>query len=137
MRTINVSTSTYAALWSQRRPGEESEEAILRRLLQVSDDQPPEDFEGEITSGMPRGFVDQRNRVVFAEGTEIFRTYKGTEYRAVARGGRWLLLNTKRSYSSLHKLSSAVVEGNENSWLNWKTDLGGQVVLIDRIRNPT
>jgi len=38
----------------------------------------------------------------------------------MAMGGKWLLLNDKKLYPSLHKLSWAVVNGHENSWYNWK-----------------
>lgn len=34
MRSISVSTDTFARIWQLRAPGEESEEAILRRVLQ-------------------------------------------------------------------------------------------------------
>ena len=33
MKTISISTATYAALWSARRDGEENEDQILSRLL--------------------------------------------------------------------------------------------------------
>jgi hypothetical protein len=34
-RDIQVSTDVYAALWAARKPGEDSEDAILRRVLAV------------------------------------------------------------------------------------------------------
>lgn len=33
MKTISVSTATFAAIWAARKEGEESEDAILSRLL--------------------------------------------------------------------------------------------------------
>lgn len=33
MKTIAISTATYAALWAARRDGEETEDQILSRLL--------------------------------------------------------------------------------------------------------
>ncbi len=33
MKTISVSTATFAALWAARKEGEETEDAILTRLL--------------------------------------------------------------------------------------------------------
>lgn len=38
MRSVQVSTDVYAAIWSKRQASEDSEDAILRRLLQI---QPP------------------------------------------------------------------------------------------------
>ena len=35
MRTIDVSTDVFSAIWSNRLPGEETEDAILGRLLSV------------------------------------------------------------------------------------------------------
>jgi hypothetical protein len=37
-RDIQVSTDVYAALWAARRPGEDNEDAILRRVLAVPAD---------------------------------------------------------------------------------------------------
>ena len=36
MKTIAISTATYAALWAARRDGEETEDQILSRLLEAS-----------------------------------------------------------------------------------------------------
>jgi hypothetical protein len=35
-REVEVSTDLYAAIWAARQPGEHTEDAILRRLLEVS-----------------------------------------------------------------------------------------------------
>lgn len=35
MRTIQVSTDTFAAIWADRRAGENSEDTILRRKFNV------------------------------------------------------------------------------------------------------
>ena len=34
-RTITISTAVFAAIWGRRRDGEENEDAILARLLEV------------------------------------------------------------------------------------------------------
>ena len=36
MKTIAISTATYAALWAERRDGEETEDQIISRLLGAS-----------------------------------------------------------------------------------------------------
>lgn len=128
MKTIGVSTAVFAAIWARREPGEETEDAILRRILAVDPVSEPARFGAQ-------GFVDERNGVEFPEGFQIFRTYKGKEYRAEATRGRWFLHNNHAAYSSLHKLSSAVVSGNENSWQNWKyLTHDGTEAFIDRLR---
>src|SRR5688572_15277005 len=38
-RPINISTDVYAAIWSDRKPGEDSEEQILRRKFGVAETQ--------------------------------------------------------------------------------------------------
>lgn len=129
MKTIGVSTAVFAAIWSIRQEGEETEDAILRRILKVD----PSKAEAYQTAVL--GFRDERSGVDFPEGFEIFRTYKGREFRAKATHGRWLLINDSSTHSSLHKLSSAVVSGNENSWQNWKYRRhDGTDGLIDRLR---
>lgn len=128
MKTIGVSTGVFAAIWAQRKTGEETEDAILRRILKVDPANEPAQFGAQ-------GFKDERNGVEFPEGFEIFRTYKGKEYRAEATRGRWFLRNNHTAYLSLHKLSSAVVSGNENSWQNWKyLTHDGTEAFIDRMR---
>lgn len=129
MKMITVSTEVYAAIWGRYREGLETEDAILRDILQLKKST-TKDFQQQT-----RGFVDERNGVNFPEGFVIFRTYKGKEVRARASSGRWILESTKAAYSSLHKLSSAVVSGNENSWQNWKYKLpNGDEAFIDKLR---
>jgi hypothetical protein len=130
MRTIGVSTVVYAAIWALRQEGEETEDAILRRILKadpLGKEKPPQFAQD--------GFKDERSKTHFPEGFEIFRSYKGKEVRARATRGRWLLLKDSSTHSSLHKLSSAVVAGNENAWQNWKyLRHDGTEALIARLR---
>ncbi len=79
MRSIPISTPVFAAIWAQRREGEESEDEILRRLLRCSDSgensadsSPPSVPTGDPSSGV----FDARNNVQFPQGFEIFRNYK-------------------------------------------------------------
>src|SRR5947209_2304097 len=100
MRTINVSTDVYAAIWAARAPGEETEDAILQRILNVRLAK---------TNGSSKhesvGFSDPRFDLTLADGFEIFRNYKHTDFRARATGGKWLLLNDGKLYPSLNQLS--------------------------------
>jgi len=137
MRTITVSTEVFAEIWRRHKKGDQSEDDILRRELDVPP--PPKSKAGE--AGLPssppqlRGYDDVRAGVKFPEGFPIFRIYKGQEIQAVATGGQWLMTRTGTRYASLHKLSMAVVKGQENSWRNWKyRETDGTERLIDALR---
>lgn len=115
MRQIPISTDVYAALWAARQPGEDDEEAILRRILKIK---PPEgrgvpESEGGI------GFRDPRFGIELPKGFEVFRIYKGIEYRAKAEGGQWVLQHNGRTYPSFNQLSRAIGTKVENAWNNW------------------
>jgi hypothetical protein len=116
MRTISISTETFAAIWKAQEPGEASEETILRRLLGVptSTQSPPERDLKVVT-----GFVDPRYNVVLPVNFEIFRSYHGKEYRAQAIQGFWYLNSTGIGYGSVNELSAAIGITNENAWANW------------------
>jgi hypothetical protein len=102
MRSINVSTEVFAAIWAARQPGEETEDDILRRVL---DTKTPILKPKRVTIVDRSGFHDRRYDVHFSEGFEIFRTYLGKDYRARATNGTWLLLDDGRRYGSLNELS--------------------------------
>jgi hypothetical protein len=117
-RQIAVSTDTYAAIWGDRKPGEESEDAILRRKFGVSLQPPPKVSNGYSPSGKI-GFRDPRFGIELPEGFEVFRVYLGTEYRAKAINGQWMLQSTGKSYPSFNQLSRAIGAKVENAWNNW------------------
>lgn len=131
MRAINVSTDVYAAIWAARDSGEESEDAILRKILGVQVSEPSSQRSvGAI------GFADARFDIVLPEGFEIFRTYKGNDYRARASAGKWVLLNDGKPYPSLNQLSRATSGNIENAWRNWYfMARDGKRYLIERLRN--
>ncbi len=129
-RSIPISTDVYAAIWRAQQPGEETEEDILRRVLGVPSKQTPPP-----TSPSRIGFSDPRFNIALPEGFEIFRTYKGTEYRAKAVDGKWLLMSTGDMHPSLNQLSRAVSGNVENAWNNWYyLDKNGKRQLVDKLR---
>lgn len=134
MRSIEVSIDIYAAIWAARLPGEDNEDEILRRLLGVKSQIKDED-----EKNAPRnsgGFKDARFNVEFPEGFVIFRSYKGTQYRATAKNGELILENNQTTYASLNKLSRAVSGNVENAWRNWYfTGRDGQRHLIEGLRS--
>src|SRR5947209_5121635 len=104
MRNIVVSIDVFAALWADRQAGEDSENAILERLLGLPKGPPLHVQMVPLPPGARGGPSDGSiyNRmfdVRFPSGFEIFRTYKGKEYSAVVRDHRWIM--GAQSYPSL------------------------------------
>jgi hypothetical protein len=132
-RQILVSTDTYAAIWAERRPGEDNEDAVLRRVLRVPSISAKVD--NSKTKSDLIGFRDPRFGIELTEGFEIFRMYQGREYRAKAIGGKWRLENTGAEYPSLNQLSRAIGTSVENAWRNWYfTDINGKRQLVQALR---
>jgi hypothetical protein len=121
VRTITVSTGVFARIWAAREAGEETEDAILDRLLpgQVQAEGDNKGRAQELLTGAPEGFLDRRYGVLFPEDHEIFRTYLGRDYRARATGGRWMLAHSGQECGSLNELSRAIGTKGENAWVNW------------------
>lgn len=147
MRPIIVSHDVFAALWSKRRHGEDSENAVLERLLGLPKG-PPMPQPGMLTRPrFPRGGdgINQSDgdngggifnhlfQVRFAEGFEIFRVYKGKEYSARVCKGMWVMEG--QNYRSLFALSMAVSDSNENPWRHWKyRDAKDRINYIGELR---
>lgn len=120
-RPVLVSTEVFAAIWANRRAGEETEEEILRRLLDLPPIGSPSKPATDLDSAASGGVNDARNGVHFVEGFEIFRTYKRREYAAQARGGVWVRSDNGQRYPTLNQLNSSIAAGAENVWNgNWK-----------------
>jgi hypothetical protein len=131
MKQISISTDVFAKIWSLRNDGEESEDDILRRVLSTV-----ATFQTVPSENQIDGFFDKRSAVTFSEGFEIFRTYKGMEYRAVATKGAWKLLNDGSLHKSLNALNQAIVNGSENVWVSWNyVGSDGGTHRIGRLRN--
>jgi hypothetical protein len=132
MKTIEASTDVYAAIWAARQAGEETEDAILRRLLKV----PNSETRVAAPATTTIGFREPRFDVTLPEGFEIFRNYKGTEYRARAINGKWVLVGTGKEFDSLNKLSRATSGNIENAWRNWNfMGKDGKRHKIEGLRN--
>ncbi|MHA6345372.1 hypothetical protein [Roseivivax sp. CAU 1761] len=135
-RTIPVSTDVFAAIWSHRQEGEETEDAILRRILEC---QPAPDTGTQAhtqTNDISEGFIDRRNNVTFPPGFTIFRTYKRKQFSAVAENGLWRRTDTGQTYDTLNRLNASIAAGNENVWNgNWKfQDSDGTIKSIAALR---
>ncbi len=139
MRTIQVSLDVFQAIWTNRHPEEQSEDDILRRLIlkeKAVHPSRPESMNGVIKQPerdmrVEIGFHDPRYGVELPAGFEIFRTYKGREYRAQAVQGFWILGD--KGYGTLNELNGALGVGSENAWKVWfyKDDQGRKRPLSD------
>ena len=118
-RTITVSTDVYAAIWQHRKPGQESENAILRDVLGCLS--PESEVQSSPVEQGHGGVHDARNGVHFPRGFVALRTYKRREYEAIAQDGAWLRKDTGEMYPTLNQLNASIAAGNENIWNgNWK-----------------
>lgn len=132
MRMVEASTDVYAAIWASRLPGEDSEDAILRRVLKVQPALAPT----PAAKASAIGLRDPRFDITLPEGFEIYRTHKGVEYRAQAVGGKWQLVSTGQTFGSLNQLSKATSGNIENAWRNWNfTGKDGKRYKIEGLRN--
>ena len=136
MRSIQVSTDTFAAIWADRRAGENSEDAIIRRKFNV-EAAPPDVQSAPASAHRPSpsvGFYDRCYALTFPEGFEIF-PFKGTDYFAKATSGAWLLMSTGDLYPSLNRLSKAI-GAQEDAWGGWRyRDKAGSVHPISDMRD--
>src|SRR5262249_10451730 len=116
MRNIQVSADVFQAIWSARKPRQDSEDAILRGVFKLPtiEESPDRDM---ITTV---GFHDPRYGVRLDPGFTIFRDYKGKRYTAVAVQGRWLSSHDQKSYGTLNELNKSLdIGGAENAWKAW------------------
>lgn len=135
-RSIGVETDVYAAIWARHQPGDNSENDILRRELGVKSAVSTAASPTATALSAKIGFSDPRFDINLREGLEIFRNYKGKEYRAKAISQQWMRTDTGISYPSLNRLSKSVSGNVENAWRNWYfmgTD--GKRHLIEGLRN--
>jgi hypothetical protein len=133
MRSITISTDVFARIWSLRQPGEDTEDAILGRILGCG----AADITKPISSLLGAGLFDPRSGVQFPEGFEVFRMYLGVEYRARIVGGKWVLGSDGRALQSLNGLSRAIGARTENAWLNWLyLDDRGMRQPVSKLRDP-
>ena len=117
MDRLDLSRDVRARLSELSRRNGETEDRLLRRLLGLAGKDPGSGSATPINAGS--GFEDATYAILFPEGFEISRTYKGRPYAARVVRGRWRLDADGRAYDSLNQLSQAVIDGNENAWMFW------------------
>lgn len=117
MDRLDLSRDVRARLSELSRRNGETEDRLLRRFLGLAGEDPGGGSAAPETGGS--GFEDAAYGILFPEGFEISRTYKGRPYAARVVRGRWRLDADGRAYDSLNQLSQAVIDGNENAWMFW------------------
>ena len=151
-RSISVSIDVFQMIWSLRRPDEQDEDAVLRRVLLscMTASVAPLPAAASDTASLPggsstwpdepaqvAGYRDPRHGLEFSHGFEIFRTYRGSEFRAVAEANGWRLAGSDRWFPSLNQLSRGIVGGPENAWENWSYhDDAGEIRRLTARRDP-
>ncbi|QEE46078.1 hypothetical protein FVA81_16315 [Rhizobium sp. WL3] len=135
MRQIEVSVDVFAAIWAARNDGENSEDEVLRRLLDLPTKVPTPP---QISLQAEDGFKDARFRVELPEGFEIYRVYKGQEIRARATKGKLQLVGSDHFFLSFNQLSRAATGNIENAWKNWYfTGRDGKRHSIEGLRSDS
>jgi len=131
-KQIEVETDVFAGIWARHQQGEQDENAILRRILQI----PAIPAPAKSSSSKTVGITDSRFDIKLPEGFEVFRVYKGVEYRAKAINDGWLLASNGKTYPSINQLSKAVSGNIENAWRNWYfMGSDGKRHLVEKLRN--
>lgn len=132
MRTIQVSPDVFQAIWAARKPGEDDEDAILKRVLLVKAvaPSPPSAKPG-------KSWFDRRFGTEFPHGFEIFRTYLGKNFRARVENGKWRINDKDIRATTINNLSAAIGAKTENGWVNWNyVDSAGVTKKITDLRDP-
>lgn len=140
-RTISISTDVFAAIWARRTDGEETEDAILRRVLGLAGTDQANTIDQTTagqTGAVQVGFSDTRHGVTFPEGFEAIRRYKRVDYRAVATNGSWLRADTGEHFPSLNQLNASFLQSkskSEDVWRVWQfKDSNGSLQPIEKLR---
>lgn len=138
LHRVGVDSDVFAALWRQRQPGEDSENDILRRIYGLNEhaSRPQTELQpSNATMAAPASTppervaprsVSQTGQTIhrdmdtdFPDGLEIFRGFKGQDYRARIVAGGWRLESDGMVYRSLAALNRAIGGGQENVWMAW------------------
>jgi hypothetical protein len=140
MKILSVSNALYGTIWSHATEQDKSEEDILWRLLQIHAQPQPAPVPAKTFFPAEReqvGYIDPRFGVRFPQGFKIFRTYKGSDYKATASNGRWDLEGHLTPFESLAALSAFIGAKTENAWMGWRfIDEAGEAHFVDDLRNP-
>jgi hypothetical protein len=125
---IEVDFDVFKALTAKRLTEEMTYNDVLRQLLRL----------GASKNGST---PHQSNRscvfdgILFPEGTQFRKTYKGQTYTAEIKNGRWIGADGKPRKSPSHAAVS-ITKNNVNGWRFWECKRPGDLEwqLLDELR---
>lgn len=115
MRALSVTTDVFAAIWSDRQPGEETENDILARKFGVKLHAATSKRDIQVSFG----WQDPKYGVQLPVDFEIWKVFKNKKYTARAVQGSWISAHDGNGYPTLNDLSIAIGAGGENAWHGW------------------
>jgi hypothetical protein len=119
MATISVDFDVFKALTNLRATEEETENAVLRKLLKL----PPVAAAGQQVVAPAEGPALVTKGVTFPPGTKLRATFKGAEYTAqVEKGAIWVSGTRHTSPSSA---AYQITKSGVNGWTFWECQLPG------------
>ena len=127
MHRLTVSDEIMDQLHALCLNGGQSEDYVLRHLLGCPPKAAP-DGNGD--------FIDATYGVRFAEGSRIFRTYKGRPYSAQVSNGRWVLdgdAGPAGTYNSLNQLSQGIITATKTPGCSGSA---GRLLVVARTVRP-
>jgi hypothetical protein len=132
---IQVSPDVFQAIWAARKPGQDTEDAILRGIFKLPE--ASKQLERDIDVSI--GFHDPRYGVKLEPGFTIFRDYKGKRYTAKAVQGFWLSSADGQMYGTLNELNKSIgVIGAENAWKAWQySETSGKRRPLSELRDQS
>lgn len=120
LRTIEIDFDVHKIIETARRDFSETPNDVLRRLLELDEDNEPID----VKSFTPNGASWHGKGVTLAHGTELRMHYNGREHVGQISSGKWFVEG--KLYSSPSAAASAVAvtknggRTNLDGWMYWK-----------------
>jgi hypothetical protein len=131
MRAIQVSADVFQAIWAAREAGEDDEDAVLRRLLNVRT------AAHQATGSSGKAWIDGQYGITFHHGFGMYRRFKGNDYLAQVVDGKWDINGQKVDAKSINELSKAIGAKRENGWMGWNFRTpSGEEKKIHELRDP-
>lgn len=143
LRRIEIDFDVHKKIEEARRSFDDSPNAVLRRLLDIIDDDPPTSQhlahvdDGQILSGESLEFMSGRSLstddseqswwgkgVTLPHGTELRMEYRGRFYTGVIDNGRWMVEGER--FGSPSKAAGGVARTKDgkrpqlNGWIYWQ-----------------
>lgn len=107
---IEIDFEVFQELTSKRKSEEDGYNEVIRRLLKL-----PEKLGGMGSSPDNSGWVSKGYH--FPEGTEFKAEFRGMEYFAAIKGGKFIYDGV--SYSSFSGAAKAITGSQRNGWDFW------------------